>query len=192
MATADYLYYRESSSKDVGKVALFDSADTFNGNTVPIRKNGRTLYACCGDADDSRASPISCKVNGETKRIFVSPIVDGSVSVGTLGSSSSYSAYGSYSFTAPDGCAVVKIVGTTYDGYSDDYADYGYFGKVTSTLWTPTTSTSGIWTSGNGTKTVYVSVTSGKTYTLYGRWAWNINISYGADINETTPNFSWD
>lgn len=184
MATADYLNYRESSGGVTGKIHLFDSPTILHGNTVPIRKNGRTLYACYGDADDGRASPINCKVNGETKRILVSPIVDGSVSVGTLES---------YSFTAPDGCEVVKIVGTTYDGYSDDYTDYGYFGKVTADdSWNPTTAIAGIWTSGNGTHTVYVSVTSGKTYTLYGRWARNVTISYGMSINEQTAQFSWD
>lgn len=192
MATADYLNYRESSSGTTGKIALFDSPAILDGNTVPIRKNGRTLYACYGDAEDGRASPINCKVNGETKRILVSPIVDGSVSVGSLGTSSSSSSVGTYSFTAPDGCEVVKIVGTTYDGYSDEATDYGYFGKVQSTSWNPTTATAGIWTSGNGTHTVYVSVTSGKTYKLYGRWAKNVTISYGMSINEQTAQFSWD
>lgn len=189
---ADYLYYRESGSSTTGKIDLYDGTDFFNGDVVPIRKNGRTLYACYGDVDDSRASPINCKVNGETKRILVSLIFDGSVSVGSLGKSPSASSVGTYSFTAPDGCAVVKIVGTTYDGYSDDYDDHGYFGKAKTTEWAPTTSTSGIWTSGNGTKTVYVSVTSGKTYTLYGRWVENVTISYGTTINETAAEFSWD
>lgn len=192
MAVADYLYYREKSGGTTGKIPLFDSPAILDENIVPIRKNGRTLYAYYGDAEDGSASPINCKVNGETKRIFVSPIVDGSVSVGSLGTSSPSSSVGTYSFTAPGGCKVVKIVGTTYDGYSDDATDYGYFGKVQSTLWTPTTSTSGIWTSGNGTYTVYVSVTSRKTYTLYGRWAKNVTISYGTSINEQTAKFSWD
>lgn len=184
MATVDYLNYRKSSSGVTGKISLFDSPTVFNGNTVPIRKNGRTLYACYGDVDNVRASPINCKVNGKTKRILISPVVDGSVSIGTLSS---------YSFTAPGGCKVVKIVGTTYDGYSDDATDYGYFGKVTANdLWTPTTAIAGIWTNGNGTQTVYVSVTSGKTYTLYGRWAKNVTISYGMSINEQTAQFSWD
>ena len=180
---ADYLYYRESGSSTTGKIPLYDGTDFFNGDVVPIRKNGRTLYACYGESGDDRASPINCKVNGETKRIFVCPVVDGSVSIGTLES---------YSFTAPDGCEVVKIVGTTSDGFSDDYEDYGYFGKVTSTSWTPTTEIAGIWTNGNGKHTVYVSVTSGKTYTLYGRWARDVTISYGMSINEQTAQFSWD
>jgi hypothetical protein len=185
MAIVDYLNYREPSGGVTGEIALFDSPTVFDGNTVPIRKNGRTLYAAYGDARASSASPINCKVNGETKRILASPVVDGSVSVGTLGS---------YSFTAPSGCKVVKIVGTTYDGYPDSATDYGYFGKVTigGNEWNPTTAIAGVWTSGNGTYTVYVSVTSGKTYTLYGRWAENVTISYGMSINEQTAQFSWD
>lgn len=189
---ADYLYYRQGKDGEVGKIALCEDPTTFSGQTVPIRKHGRTLFACYGAIDDQRASPINCKVNGETKRILVLPIVDGSVSVGSLGTSSSESTVGAYQFTAPDGCDVVKIVGTTYDGYSDDHTDYGYFGKVSSTEWKPTTSTSGIWTSGNGATTVYVSVTPGKTYTLYGRWVGNVTISYGMTINETAAEFSWD
>lgn len=181
---AGYLYYRQGEDGEVGKIALYEDPSIFSGQTVPIRKHGRTLFACYGAIDDQRASPINCKVNGKTKRILVSPIVDGSVSVGTLKS---------YSFTAPEGCEVVKIVGTTYDGYSNDSTDYGYFGKVTADgSWTPTTAIAGIWTSGNGTHTVYVSVTSGKTYTLYGRWARNVTISYGMTINETAAEFSWD
>lgn len=184
MATADYLNYRGSSGGVTGKIHLFDSPTIFDGNTVPIRKNGRTLYACYGDANDSRASPINCKVNGETKRILVSPIVDGSINVGT---------FKSYSFTAPDACEVVEIVGTTYNGDSDDRTAYGYFGKVLADdSWTPTTAIAGVWTNGNGKHTVYVSVTSGKTYTLYGRWVRNVTISYGTSINEQTAQFSWD
>ena len=189
---ADYLYYRQGKDGEVGKIALYDDPTTFNGQTVPIRKRGRTLFARYGAIDDQQASPINCKVNGETKRILGSPSVDGSVSVGSLGTSSSRHAVGTYEFTAPGGCDVVKIVGTTYDGYSDDYTDYGYFGKVSSTEWKPTTSTSGIWTSGNGPETVYVSVTPGKTYTLYGRWVERVTISYGMTINGTAAEFSWD
>ena len=191
MAIVDYLYYRDGSN--TGKIALFDSADVLNGNTVPIRKYGKTLYACYGEVGDGRASPLNCKVNGEAKRVLISPLVDGSVSVGSLGtSSSSNTTVGQYAFTAPEWAEVVKIVGTTYDGCSDESRDYGYFGKVKSTLWTPTTSTSGIWTSGNSTTTVYVSVTSGKSYTLYGRWVKNVTISWGMGINEQNANFSWD
>lgn len=189
---AGYLFYRQGEDGAVGRIALYEDPTTFSGQTVPIRKHGRTLFACYGAIDDQRASPIHCKVNGETKRILVSPIVDGSVSVGSLGKSSSPLTVETYEFTAPDRCDVVKIVGITYDGYSVDKTNYGYFGKVSSTSWRPTTSTSGIWTSGNGTMTVYVSVTPGKTYTLYGRWVKNVTISYGTTINETAAEFSWD
>ena len=57
MAIVDYLYYRDGSN--TGKIALFDSADVLNGNTVPILKNGKTLYACYGEVGDGRASPLN-------------------------------------------------------------------------------------------------------------------------------------
>lgn len=190
---ADYLYCRQGKDGKVRKISLYDDPTTFHGLTVPIRKSGRTLFACYGAINDQRASPINCKVNGETKRILVSYIVDGSVSVGSLGTTpASINTVGTYEFTAPGGCDVVKISGQTYYGGPNDATGYGYFGKVSAPSWEPTTSTSGVWTKGNGINTVYVSVTPGKTYTLYGRWVKNVTISYGVGINELIAQFSWD
>lgn len=150
-----------------GQITLTDDMGI---STTYRVKYGDIYYA---DVDVTYTTDATYDVNLEQH------VVAGSVSVGVWNFYDSSYTKKSYTITIPAVVKIIKITGTGFDGWSDESTDSAYMGTSSKAEQSGNT----VIQYGNGSFTKYVSVTAGKSYTLYGRWIKDAVIAWSDEIN---------
>lgn len=161
-----------------GKVYASDE----NGNILLMGDYATTKSLKFQASDNDYATESITFEGGTTKVTLEAHVVAGTIDASVWNYGGSSWKKKGLAISVPTYVKVLKITGNGFDGWSDEANDPAYLG-------TDSSESAGGGTvifSGTGSFTKYVGVTSGKGYTLYGRWISEGSISYSDDINEQT------